>query len=212
MSFRTKRFILLAASVLAIGLGIALFRWSDLGNDPISALELAIAARLGTTFGNVVLVGNLLMFIPVLFCHRQSIGVGTLLNMTCCGYASDLFTRLFEAVSLPAAETLPLQLVFVLVGVLELSLAVSLYFTVGLGIAPYDTMAFIIEKYTGIHFSKCRIFTDCLCAAGALALGGIVNVGTFVSAFCMGPFIHFFNEKVSMPLLGAKPAAKPTGE
>lgn len=212
MTLTGKRWLMLILSVIGIGLGIALFRWSGLGNDPISALNLAVSAKTGISFGTIVLAGNLLMFTLVLWLHRESIGVGTLVNMIFVGYIVDFFTWLFRFVGMPTANTLVLQLGFVLVGVVELSLSCSLYFTVGLGVAPYDAMAFILEKYTRVSFAKCRVFTDCISAAAALALGGLVSIGTLVSAFCLGPFINFFNRTVSIPLLGATPVSRPERE
>lgn len=204
MSFQVRRGLMLVLSVLGIGLGIALFRWSGMGNDPVSAMNLAISERSGLSFGNVVLIENLLLFVVVLVLHRQAIGVGTVLNMLFVGYIVDAVIWVFHTVGLPPAQTVAAQLFWVAVGVIELSLSCSMYFTVGLGVSPYDDMAFIIEKYTHIKFSYCRVFTDCLCAAAAVVLGGLVGVGTLTSAFCLGPFINFFNDQVSIPLLGAK--------
>lgn len=204
MTFRLKRFIMLIASILGIGLGIAIFRWSNMGNDPVSAMNLAISLRTGISFGNVVLIENLILFLVVLVLHRQSIGIGTVVNMLAVGYIVDGVTALFYFAGIPAAQSLPVQLGWVVLGVLELSLSCSMYFTVGLGVSPYDDLSFIMEKYTKIPFSRCRVLCDCICACAAMALGGLVGVGTVLSAFCMGPFITFFNDKVSIPLLGAK--------
>lgn len=213
MTFRTRRWLMLAVSILGIGLGIAIFRWSNMGNDPVSAMNLVISSKTGISFGNVVLIENLILFAVVLLLDRAAIGVGTVFNMLFVGYIVDGFTWLFHAVGMPAADAVFVQLLWVGIGVVELSLACSMYFTVGLGVSPYDDLAFIISKYTKIKFSYCRIITDGICAMAAVLLGGLVGIGTVLSAFCLGPFINFFNNKVSIPLLGAKRLSEqPKGE
>lgn len=204
MSFAQKRFLMLILSVLGIGLGITIFRWSNLGNDPVSAMNIAISVRTGLSFGSVLLIENMLLFVAMFILDRRAIGIGTVINMLVVGYIVDSATWLFHKIQIPPADHLAAQLMWVLVGVIEISLACSMYFTVGLGISPYDDLAFILKRYTRVKFSYCRILTDCVCAAAAIALGGLVGIGTVVCAFCLGPFINFFNDKVSIPLLGAK--------
>lgn len=211
MTLMKKRMLMLVAAVLGIGVGIALFLRSGLGNDPCSAMNLAIAAKTGITFGNIVLISNLVMFVAVLIFRRQSIGVGTLINMVLVGYIADFFAGIM-AKRLPSPDTLPVQLAYVVAGILILSLGASLYFTAALGIAPYDTMAFIIEDHTPLPFAWCRILTDCICTIVAVALGGLVGIGTLVTAFCLGPFINFFNDKVSIPLLGGHRVTSKTAQ
>ena len=44
------------------------------------------------------------------------------------------------------------------------------------------------------------ILTDFICVLTGGLLGAKVGIGTVLTAFCMGPIIQFFNEKVSTPL------------
>ena len=45
-----------------------------------------------------------------------------------------------------------------------------------------------------------RIATDFICVLTGGLLGATVGVGTVLTAFCMGPIIQFFNEKISEPM------------
>jgi uncharacterized membrane protein YczE len=47
---------------------------------------------------------------------------------------------------------------------------------------------------------------DACCALICFLAGGIVGIGTLVSAFGFGPFIQFFNKTVSEKILDSKQA------
>ena len=53
------------------------------------------------------------------------------------------------------------------------------------------------RKLTRIPYFWCRIFTDGLCALVCWLSGGIIGIGTLVTAFGFGPVIAFFNRLVA---------------
>ena len=55
--------------------------------------------------------------------------------------------------------------------------------------------------YTPVPYFGCRVFTDALCALLCWLLCGLVGIGTLICAFCLGPFIQFFNGLVSERVL-----------
>ncbi len=74
-----------------------------------------------------------------------------------------------------------------------------------LGIAPYDYLSLGLRDYTHFQYFGCRVFTDAFCALLCWLLGGLVGLGTLICAFCLGPFIQFFNGLVSERVLQYKP-------
>ena len=84
----------------------------------------------------------------------------------------------------------------------------SLYQTADLGIAPYDYLSLGLRDYTPVPYFGCRVFTDALCALLCWLLGGLVGIGTLICAFCLGPFIQFFNGLVSEQVLHYKPGGQ----
>ena len=68
-------------------------------------------------------------------------------------------------------------------------------------IVPYDALALILDrKLPKLPYFWCRILCDGSCALICFLAGGIVGLGTLVSAFGFGPVIAFFNKTVSEPL------------
>ena len=116
-----RRILGMVVGIVIIGLGIALFKQSHLGNDSISALNMRLAEMLGISLG-----------------------------------VQNLCTNI----------------------------------------------------YTPVPYFGCRVFTDALCALLCWLLGGLVGIGTLICAFCLGPFIQFFNGLVSERVLHYKPGGQ----
>ena len=137
---------------------------------------------------------------------RKYIGLGTFVNGIGVGFIITAFYEPIAAYFGPAeAAGLPVQLLWVALAVPVTALGASLYQTADLGIAPYDYLSLGLRDYTPFPYFGCRVFTDALCALICWLLGGLVGIGTLICAFCLGPFIQFFNGLVSERLLRYKP-------
>ena len=104
-----------------IGIGIAVFKFSRLGNDSISALNLRLAELVGLPFSIENVLMNLCLFVPQLLWGRRYIGLATIINSFCIGFivtfTGDAMTAVFGS-----ADTLPVQLLWVAVAVLVIGL------------------------------------------------------------------------------------------
>ena len=70
-----RRILGMVAGVVIIGIGIAVFKFSHLGNDSISALNLRLAELAGLPFSIENVLMNLFLFVPQLInCNRLRIG------------------------------------------------------------------------------------------------------------------------------------------
>ena len=199
-----RRVLGMAAGILVIGLGIALFKQSHLGNDSISALNMRLSELLGVSLGLVNLSVNILFFLLEAAFGRKYIGLGTFVNGIFMGYIVTAFYDPIAAVFGPAGS-LPVQLVWLVLAVPVTALGVSLYQTADLGIAPYDYLSLGLRDHTPFPYFGCRVFTDAVCALLCWLLGGLVGVGTLVCAFCLGPFVQFFSRTFAEKLLRYHP-------
>lgn len=202
-----RRILGMIAGVVIIGVGIAVFKFSHLGNDSISALNLRIAELSGLPFSIENVLMNLCLFVPQLIWERRYIGLGTIINSFCIGFivtfTSDVMTAAFGT-----ADTLPVQLFWVAVGVLVVAFGCSLYQTADLGVAPYDALSLMMAERLPVPYFGCRVFTDALCAVIAFVLGGLIGLGTLICAFGLGPFVQFFTKHFSEKVLQYSPAKK----
>ncbi|SFK63741.1 Uncharacterized membrane protein YczE [Lachnospiraceae bacterium KH1T2] len=191
-----RRIIGMVLGVVIIGLGCAIFKHSALGNDPITAFNLRTAEILGINFGVWQLVPNLIFLVFEFIWGRKYIGIGTIVNGGFIGFVISFFSDMLYNV-LGSPETIVHQVIFVMIGVIVTSLGVSFYQTANLGIGPYDSISLMMHDHLKFPYFGCRLFTDALAAAFTFFMGGLIGLGTLVSAFGFGPFIAFFNKRIS---------------
>lgn len=204
--FTVKRILLMLTGILLIGMCVASYRISGFGVDPFSCMNLGISGFLGMSFGNWQLIMNAVLLIIVWFTVRHCIGLGTIINMVFVGYTADFLCWLFsELIRLPVA--MPFRIGLLLSGTLFASLGCACYMTADMGIAPYDSVAFILTKYTNekLSFRAARILSDVtviivgvsFCLMAHNTVWHIVGAGTVVNACCNGPLIQFFRNHFS---------------
>ena len=84
----TRRIVGMVVGIVIIGLGIALFKQSHLGNDSISALNMRLAELLGISLGVQNVATNILFFALEFWFGRKYIGLGTFVNGIASGTSS----------------------------------------------------------------------------------------------------------------------------
>lgn len=204
------RVFMMVTGILFICICVGSYRLSGFGVDAFTCMNLGISGYLGMVFGTWQLMVNAVILVVVFFTVRRCIGAGTIVNMVCVGYGADLICWLFQNVW-QVEMTLPLRILALLLGCLFAGLGVAFYMVAEMGIAPYDSVALIIEKMTKgkISFQYARVLSDvtvvlvgvafCLMAGNDLWM--ILGIGTVCNAFLNGPLIQFFRVHVAEPLL-----------
>ena len=198
-----KRILMTVIGNIFIGLGIGIFRYAAMGNDPYTAMNLSLAVCVGLSYPVFQILFNLAAFVIQLIWGRELIGIGTIVNAFFLGYIVDFFYRLFLLLPL-GSLALWQSVVVVLIGVVICSFGLSLYQTSDVGVAPYDALSLITQKkLPKIPYFWHRMFDDALAALISFIATGFTNIGlgSLVSAFGLGPFIHFFNKHFSEKLL-----------
>ncbi|MCI9545999.1 MAG: hypothetical protein HFH60_04830 [Lachnospiraceae bacterium] len=196
---------MMLGGILLIGMCVASYRMSGFGVDPFSCMNLGISGFLGVSFGNWQLIANAVLLVVVWFTVRNCIGLGTVVNMVFVGYTADFLCWLFlEQMGL--IVTMPLRICFLLAGMLFASLGCACYMVAEMGIAPYDSLAFIITKYAKekISFRLARVASDLTVVAMGVAfclmahnnIWEIAGLGTIINACCNGPLIQFFRGRM----------------
>lgn len=204
------RTIFMLLGILLISICVAFYRLSGFGVDAFTGMNLGISGFLGTSFGNWQLIANILILIVVFFTVRHCIGLGTIVNMVCVGYIADFICWLANDVA-QIDMTLVLRILALLLGTLFASSGVALYMHADMGIAPYDSVALIIEKLSNekIPFHTARVSSDitaiiigvlfCLLSHGNI--WNIIGIGTICNALFNGPLIQFFKNRIEKKIV-----------
>ena len=87
---------MMLSGVVLMGISLSFLLNAGYGTDTCSFMNASISARLGVSLGPVMVVSNVLLFIPQLIWGRKFIGIGTLCNMFLIGYITDFCMFLQE--------------------------------------------------------------------------------------------------------------------
>lgn len=200
-----SRFLLMLVGILMISISVAGFRIAGFGVDAFTGMNLGISGFIGWSFGNWQLLANGIILVVIFFTVRHCIGIGTVINMVFVGYIADFVCWLL-ADFLKWNMGIPFRIVALMLALLLASLGVALYMTADMGIAPYDSVALIIQKLSKgkVPFQAARVSSDVtvlvigviFCAAAGNSIWTVVGGGTVCNALFNGPMIQFFRKKI----------------
>lgn len=199
---QVKRVIMALAGVALCGFCVGSFNFVSLGADPFTIFCTGLGKLFGLSYGIMfsIVTGSLLLV--VLLVDRHFIHIATIFNLFGIGFIADSTLNWLKSIYVP--QTIVERVILLLISVLLLCFASSLYFVADLGVSGYDAMALILANKTPISFRLCRIGTDVLCVAIGFLCGAVVGIGTLITAFFMGPVIQWINTHFSVPFLYGK--------
>lgn len=204
---KTRRILMTVCGITLNGIAVGMFNFSDFGMDPFQVFAHGVWNLTSIGFGTFYMILNLILLAAMFFMDRAKIGLGTFINLFLLGYVAEFSGWVWD--TLFPHPGLALKCVFLVAGVLLISLAAALYFTADLGVSTYDVIALYLDAHTRFQFQYLRITTDVICVVIGFCLHATVGIGTLITAFFMGPVIAFFRRHVSEPLrYGEKRAAR----
>ena len=193
-----KRLLMCVTGVFLSGVAAGIFGFTAFGMDPFQVFAHGLWGLTPISFGTFYVILNGILLVFMFFFNRRMVGLGTIINLFLLGYVVEYTDVLLDRI-FPSPSVFLRVLLMILALVLA-SLAASLYFVADMGVSAYDWIALTISEKKGWAFRLVRITTDFICVLIGGLLGATVGAGTVLTAFCMGPVIQFFNEKVSTPL------------
>ena len=124
-SFRNltlRRVLVMLLGIVLLSIGVALFDFSRMGNDPSTSAVIALGDQTGLGLSRMMLLCNSVYFIVEILLARAMIGLGTFVNWTCIGpIAEVLLARMYRVPWLCEGDvSFPVRLGIMLLGVLIL--------------------------------------------------------------------------------------------
>lgn len=99
-SFRNltlRRVLVMLLGIVLLSIGVALFDFSRMGNDPSTSVVIALGDQTGLGLSRMMLLCNSVYFIVEILLARGMIGLGTFVNWTCIGpIAEVLLARMYR--------------------------------------------------------------------------------------------------------------------
>ena len=175
-----------------IQLGFAVFAFAiavviraNLGASSWAVLEVALAQIIHITPGTAsVLVGAVVLLMALAL--HESVGWGTVANILSIGPWEDLFLWLIPV----ARANLPLQLLYLLAGLISMSIGSAIYIGINAGAGPRDSLMMAVARITPLDVRSARVIIETTVVLGGWLLGGPLGVGTVLFALLIGPGVQ----------------------
>ncbi len=163
-------------------LGIAATMKANIGYAPWEVFHAGVGKAIGMSIGNVSILTGLAIVL-VAFLLGEKLGLGTVLNMLLIGVFLDAILSLGL---IPRMETWIPGLAMLAAGLFTISLASFFYIGSGFGAGPRDSLMVALRRKTGLPIGLCRGGIELAAVVVGWLLGGMLGVGTVISAFAIG--------------------------
>ena len=176
------RLIILHIGLFLYSLGIALSLNAQIGYAPWEVLHVGMAKTFGMSIGEISIIVGFLILLVTAYCG-EDIGIGTISNMIVIGLVLDLILYLDF---LPLAGNMFFGLLMLITGLFTIALGSYFYIASAFGAGPRDGLMVLLTRKTGLPIGVCRGAIELTAVVIGWYLGGLVGIGTVVSAFMIG--------------------------
>ena len=176
------RLLRLLGGLFLYALGIVVTMNAHIGYAPWDVFHVGVAKTVGISIGNAsIIIGLIVVIIAVIF--GEKIGIGTIFNMLLIGVFLDILLKLHI---IPIANNFFFGIIMMVVGLFIISLASYFYIGSAFGAGPRDSLMVAITRKTGFPVGVCRGTIELLAALVGWKMGGMIGMGTIISAFVIG--------------------------
>ena len=180
-SVNLKNLPILFFGLAIFGIGDALLIQSTIGKSPWSVFAQGLSLRTPLSVGEATAITSiavLLLWIPL----KERPGFGTLANIAVIAVFIQVGVDHIPKIEM----NIPLQILYVLIGIGLVGMGSALYITCGLGPGPRDGLMTSIHNKTGIRIARVRLSIEVTILIIGALLGGSVGIGTAMFALFIG--------------------------
>jgi uncharacterized membrane protein YczE len=134
------------------------------------------------SIGVVSILSGFVIMVIVTFCG-ETLGFGTLASMILTGVFIDLI-MIIDVI--PKAGNMAVGIAMLVAGMLILSLGSYFYMNSAFGVGPRDNLMVVLNRKTKLPVGVCRSAVEIIATLTGWLLGGMVGIGTIISAAAIG--------------------------
>lgn len=168
--------------VFLYAVGVVLTMEARIGFAPWEVFHAGLGNVLNIQIGTVSsAVGLVLLIITAVF--KERVGLGSLLNIISIGVFLNM---ILNAGVIPTADTLPIALLQMTLGLAIIAFGTYLYISAGLGAGPRDSFMVLINRKSGIKVGVVRSLIEVTVTLLGVLMGGLFGWGTIFAAVVVG--------------------------
>jgi uncharacterized membrane protein YczE len=176
------RLLRLIFGLFLFALGIVVTMNAHIGYAPWDVFHVGLAKMVSLSIGTVsIITGVVIVIITLLL--GEKLGLGTILNMVLIGIFLDI---LLEFHIVPIASNLVFGIIMNVVGLFIIAFASYFYIGSAFGAGPRDSLMVALTRKTGLPIGICRGTIELIAVFIGWRLGGMLGIGTIISAFVIG--------------------------
>jgi uncharacterized membrane protein YczE len=134
------------------------------------------------TIGTVSIAVGIVILVFV-YLMKEKLGLGTIVNMVLIGLQIDF---LLQANIIPQAEGFIVGIPMLVIGMLLIGVGSYFYMGAGFGAGPRDSLMVVLMRLTKKSAGFCRAAVECSVVLVGWLLGGMIGIGTVITAFGLG--------------------------
>jgi uncharacterized protein len=196
--------LLTLAAIATIGFGMSLIIKANLGQSTVSGFTNALAHVLSVKAGTVLIYFNLICFVFEIILlgknFKPLLILQPLLSLV-FGNVVNFFLYDFAYLANLTFDSYIFQMVGLLIGIVMMSLGISLMMSVKLVVLPYDAFIVVFSDHFKIPFVKARTGADFIFVLSSLIMAWAftlsympVREGTVIFALTVGSLIGYFSK------------------
>ena len=168
--------------LILTALGIIITIKANIGYAPWDVFHVGLSNTIGVSFGmTTIIVGIIIVIIVTLL--GEKLGLGTILSMVLTGIFIDIILIINIV---PFAKNFVVGVIMLIAGLFIISLGTYFYIKTALGVGPRDNLMVVLARKTKLPIGICRFTVEIFVTAIGWLLGGMVGIGTIISAIAIG--------------------------
>ena len=174
-----------------LGFGVGMTTLAKLGADPSVSFSQAASMKIGISMGQMVTITNVVLLIIVFIVKKKNIGLATLFVVLLNQYPVDFIIKL-----IPYVDSLWINILWVLAGILCVSIGCTIIMASDLGLGIYDAFVYGIADRFNKSFLFVRYTVDSIFFVLTIILGGYIGIGTILFYVLLGKTINTIMHKM----------------
>ncbi len=192
MKSKMKRLFVTLLGIFFLGAGVAVDTAAALGTDCMAGFNEAFAKTLGyVTFGQMTTIVEILMVIYAYLSSKKTVGIGTVLSMLLVQFPIDLVYNL-----VPQTQNLVVRILYVLIGILFISLGAEMIIHADLGMGAYEAFMYSFVYTRKWKFIYVKYVCDAIFLLGTVIFRGQIGLGTVITYLLTPKCMELINRNI----------------
>ncbi len=180
-----RKYLQAVTGITMIGIGVAFNYMADLGLGPWGVLHDGISKTIDISYGQAGILTSflsLLLWVPL----KQKPGIATIFDAFWIGLTADFIINI-----IPVAQTLLIQIIYLITGITLIGLGTAIYVGGDLGAGPRDGIMVGLEKL-GLKIGTARTLLEFVAFSIGFLLGGKIGIASIVIVLSIGRVLQIF--------------------